>query len=641
MAISWGGFVNHLRVGIEVWTDAYNTYTPSINVYVAYYVQCDASWNFNDSQTLNLGGNAGGSFTFQNTLGANQSIKVTTYTVANQGQNYNGGPTYTFSGSLAGVYLGSGPSHSVSFTLPARPKRAPSAPGQPTMTAIGSSTASASWTGATDNGGAGIDNYTLHVATDSGFANIVQDLAANSLSRSISGLAPGKAYYIRAFAHNAIGWSAASPTRGFSTDIRAASAPGGPAFSGVGATSFTAAWSDSSDYGGSTPTGYRLQVATSSAFSTIVSDTTANNRSRSVSGLSPGDTYYARVATVNAAGTSSWSSVTSVTTDIRVTSAPGTPTFSSVTATGFTASWSAPSDDGGSTPTSYRLQVATDSAFSSLVSDSSANNRSRAVSGLTPGKSYYARVLAVNGAGSSAWSSTASTTTAIRLATAPGAPIWADVTATTGTLAWGDSSDYGGSSPTGYRLQLASDASFATVVYDNTALNRTRGVTGLAPGKTYYARAATITAAGQSPWSGSTPTTTAAFGTSGIGVSAVGPDTATVSWAAPAGATPIGYQVQYSTDAGFATGVQTITSATWGTSQLLTGLAPATTYYVRVRSNTASGYGDWSAAESFQTLSGAKVRVGGQWVEGVAYVRQGGQWVIAKVYKAQGGSWVL
>ena len=77
------------------------------------------------------------------------------------------------------------------------------------------------------------------------------------------------------------------------------------------------------------------------------------------------------------------------------------PTFTSVTSTGFTVNWTPVSG-----ATSYKLDVSTSSTFGagtyvSQAQDLTVNTTSQAITGLTPGTTYYARVRAVNSAGAS------------------------------------------------------------------------------------------------------------------------------------------------------------------------------------------------------------------------------------------------
>lgn len=214
----WGGFTNHLRVGADISTDGYNSFTPSINVYITWYVQVDSSWNFADSQTLVMTSPQGDSWTFQNNMGAN-GIASFGHTIFSQGQSYGGGPTYTFSANLQGVYLGAGPSLSFAWALPARPTRPPSPPGAPVVSNLQSTSCTLAWGDSGDYGGLAPDSTTVHIATDPGMTQIVQDVfvGGNNLSRNITGLTAGTTYYAQSFSHNGSGWSSGSAVTSFKT----------------------------------------------------------------------------------------------------------------------------------------------------------------------------------------------------------------------------------------------------------------------------------------------------------------------------------------------------------------------------------------------------------------------------------------
>jgi hypothetical protein len=197
-------------------------------------------------------------------------------------------------------------------------------------------------------------------------------------------------------------------------------APVAVAAAAITTTGFTANWTASSG-----ATGYRLDVSTSNTFASFVTGfqnlDVGNAISSLVSGLNSNTTYYYRARAYNGSGTSSSSSTTTVTTATAPTP-PSTPVASgatSVTSTGFTSNWSAASG-----ATGYRLDVSTSSIFANFVTGyqnldvGSVTNR--VVSGLTASTSYYYRVRAYNGSGTSSNSSTITATTANP--PSPGAP---------------------------------------------------------------------------------------------------------------------------------------------------------------------------------------------------------------------------
>jgi hypothetical protein len=159
-------------------------------------------------------------------------------------------------------------------------------------------------------------------------------------------------------------------------------------------------------------TSYRLQVSTSSTFSTtIVNDSTLTGTSRATGPLAGATVYYWRVRAKNVIGAGAWSTVWSFTT---IWSPPAAPVLVSpadsaiISALSVTFSWNASSG-----AASYTLNVSSMPDFSILtVNQSGITSKSQLISGLSNNTAYYWRVNAVNPAGTSSWSDTSSFTMA-------------------------------------------------------------------------------------------------------------------------------------------------------------------------------------------------------------------------------------
>jgi hypothetical protein len=227
MAITWGSMDNHLRVGINITQSpsSVTSDTDSVKLTVKYYVGNDSvGWDFNDPQTMTYTGAITGSTSFQNTLSAvndSQLVATKTLTVNLTGSTQS----KSFTGKISGAYNGATPTHTRSWTVPARPSPpavVPSAPPAPTFATI-------EWTGATtfpiippDAGTASIDRYQVQVATSTAFTTIVFDKTyagvdadnAENYGVTTSGSNPSTLYYLRIRAHNSVGWGSYSSASG-------------------------------------------------------------------------------------------------------------------------------------------------------------------------------------------------------------------------------------------------------------------------------------------------------------------------------------------------------------------------------------------------------------------------------------------
>jgi hypothetical protein len=154
---------------------------------------------------------------------------------------------------------------------------------------------------------------------------------------------------------------------------------------------------------GETPSSYTIQVVGSSTF--YVSGITGT--SKTISGLTNDTTYAFSIKSVNANGSSSYSSSISKTPTSGTV--PGAPTSLNCTLGdgSVSLSWSAPSDNGGSTITSYTVTYS-DGTTTSTITGLTVLYAS--VSGLTNGTTYTFYVQAINAIGTGTASSSVSLT---------------------------------------------------------------------------------------------------------------------------------------------------------------------------------------------------------------------------------------
>jgi hypothetical protein len=265
--------------------------------------------------------------------------------------------------------------------------------------------------------------------------------------------------------------------------------------------------------------------------------------------------------------------------------------------------------DSVSKATKYRIQVSTDSSFSSTVKDSilsGIGDTSLALT-LSNGTKYFWHVKAMNATDTSAWSTEWKFTTIVA---APAVPVLvspankATNRPVPDTLKW----DTAGRAAS-YHVQVAKDTLFSTIVKDTTVsgITDTFLVVKLANDSSYFWHVKSINVADSSAWSTEWKFTdraspSAPSPASPANGSVSQPLSVTLKWDSVSTATV--YQIQVLTDTNSAT--LTIrnddsTSSLTDTSKAFT-FTYDSTYYWRVRAKNAGGAGAWSTIYKFTTI---------------------------------------
>ena len=391
----------------------------------------------------------------------------------------------------------------------------PDAPTGLSATADGTSTIDLDWTAPSDDGGASITGYRIEVSpngTSSSWSDLVANTNSTSTSYSHTGLSAGTTRHYRVSAINSVGTGAASSTANATTDDAATTVPDAPtglSATADGTSTIDLDWTAPSDDGGASITGYRIEVSpngTSSSWSNRVANTNSTSTTYAHTGLSAGDTRHYRVSAINSVGTGAASSTANATTDDAATTVPGAPTGLSATADGTSTidlDWTAPTDNGGASITGYRIEVSSNgsSGWSNREANTNSTSTTYAHTGLSAGDTRHYRVSAINSVGTGAASRTANATTDDAAPTVPGAPTGLSATAdgtSTIDLDWTAPSDNGGSSITGYRIEVSpnGDSNWTNRVANTGTTSTTYSHTGLSAGTTRHYRVSAINSVG-------------------------------------------------------------------------------------------------------------------------------------------------
>lgn len=288
--------------------------------------------------------------------------------------------------------------------------------------------------------------------------------------------------------------------------------------------------------------------------------------------------------------------------------APGAPT--GLTATPSVGQidlfWSAPSSNGGSAITNYKVYRGTASGGETLLT-TLGNVLSYNDPAVTVGATYYYKVSAVNTVGEGPQSNEAAAT----VPSLPSAPLGLSASASTTVagriqLTWSAPSSSGGSPITNYVVYRSTTSGGETPL---TTLGNVLSHTdnGLANGQTYYYKVSAVNSAGQGPQSNEASATTPnvpsapRFPSATASTSSAG--RIDVAWSAPSstgGAPVLGYNLYRSTSSGSETLAASLGNVL---TYADTGLALGQTYYYKVSARNIAAEGPQSTGFSATTAN--------------------------------------
>lgn len=364
-----------------------------------------------------------------------------------------------------------------------------------------------------------------------------------STSELVTGLDPDTTYYFRLRSVEGAEISENSATASVTTDpIEVPTLVADPTSSNIGSTTATLG-GEVTDTGGATVEERGVFWSTSSGFTppgegTKVDETGSfgtESFTVDVTSLPTGSTIYFRSYAENSAGFGFSGNQGSI---LTIPGAPTATAASSETAVSFTANWEAETG-----ATSYRIDVAEDSGFTTMVSgfnDEPATGTSLVITGLQPETTYHYRVRAVNASGTSDNSNVIEAETTEPLsAPSVDSPTKDNIGATTATLGATvifdgneDITDYGVVWGTSSDPNIVDDNKVQVGTSTPAYEPFTTPVTGLPSGSEVFYRGYAVNAQGV----GYSPTdsffTEPAASPSGVSFTAVGTTSMTINWSA-------------------------------------------------------------------------------------------------------------
>ncbi|MCP4137737.1 MAG: hypothetical protein GY754_42630 [bacterium] len=281
----------------------------------------------------------------------------------------------------------------------ATPDVAPDAPAGLTALAVSASAITISWTDNSNNE----SGFRVERSLDGSSFSEITTTAANVSTYADTGLTPDTAYFYRVRAYNDIDNSAYSNTANAATPDVVPADPAGLTALAVSASEITISWTDNAG----NESGFSVERSPDGSAFTEVTTVAANVTSYADSGLTPHTAYFYRVRAYNAIGNSAYSNTANTTTPDVVPADPAGLTAAAVSASEITISWT----DNSGNESGFRVERSPDGSAFTEITTVSADVATYTDSGLSSASTYYYRVRAYNGIGSSGYSAAASAST--------------------------------------------------------------------------------------------------------------------------------------------------------------------------------------------------------------------------------------
>jgi len=342
-----------------------------------------------------------------------------------------------------------------------------------------------SWKEPTPNNGPDVTGYEVEFKTSSGDYTLLTTTGLVT-TYTHTDLTPGTLYTYRVYAKNPEGTS--SPSGFANGKPEHTIVPTNLQADDISPTSILLTWSAPSQTFG-TITGYTIFKEFLSGVLDTITDTSTPQTSYTVTGLETDKAYtFVIKARYNTGTSSAVSDSASATPTLdseppskfSVSSPPQSLTATAISPIQIDLGWNYPDKDGGTSITGYRIDVKVGNAkYITLQQDTDSSTRTYSHLELTTDTQYSYKVYAINPAGTSGPSNEASTITQIN-------------------LSWKQPSDDGGSSITGYKIEVKEGTGNYKILESNIGKNTQYTHTGVIAGTNYQYKVYSINSIGTS-----------------------------------------------------------------------------------------------------------------------------------------------